>query len=135
MKVFSGAGSMAGFSMIEILIALSICGIGFLAITASVIAASGLNRTTAAADQAVFWGQDMTERLAGIPLDAPELEDGSVLTLLRENQKAEITVFGAADLDGNGRDDFKTIGLRVWVKKGDAFDLKMENYYRRAMRD
>jgi hypothetical protein len=76
----------------------------------------------------------MTERLAGIPLEAADLDDGSVLTFERENQKAEIIVYDAADRDGNGRDDYKTIGLRVWVKKGETYDLKMENYYRRALK-
>jgi prepilin-type N-terminal cleavage/methylation domain-containing protein len=125
----------SGFSMIEVLIALGIFSIGFMAITASVIASSGVNRTTAMADQAVFWGQEMTENLAGIPLDAPDLDDGSVQTILRGDQMAEITVFDAADRDSNGRDDFKTIGLKVWVKKGDAFSLRMENYCRRALRN
>lgn len=121
--------------MIEVLIALAIFSIGFMAITASVIAASGVNRTTAVADQAVFWGQDMTESLAGIPLDAPGLDSGGVQTILRGEQKAEITVFDAVDRDNNGRDDFKTIGLRVWVKRGDVYILRMENYYRRAVKD
>ncbi len=127
--------AQAGFSMIEVLIALSIFAIGFMAITSSVIAGSNAGRTTAMADQAVFWGQQITENLAGIPLDAPDLDGGGPLTIVRENQKAEITVFDAVDTDGNGKDDYKSIGLKVWVKKGDAYALRMENYYRRSVRD
>lgn len=135
MRVLRSLETESGFSMIEVLITLSIFSIGFMGITASVIAASGVNRTTAIADQAVFLGQDMTESLAGIALDAPGLDDENVRTFLRGDQKVEITVFDAADRDGNGRDDFKTIGLKVWVRQGDDFILRLENYYRRPFKD
>lgn len=132
MKDLQKTSAVSGFSLIEMLIVLSISSIGFMAITASVIAASRTNRITEISDQALMWGQDLTEIMAGIPLDAPDLEAGNVRTMIRGDKKAEITVFGASDGDNDGRTDFKTIGLKVWVKRGDAFSLRMENYYRRA---
>lgn len=125
----------AGFSLIEVLIALGLFAIGFMAITANVIAGAGSGRVTARVDQAVFWGQQITESLSGMPLDAPELETDGERTIALGNQKAEITVFDAVDRDGNGRADFKTIGLRVWIKKGDDYALGMEHYYRRSVRE
>ncbi len=136
MEVFRDLMADRGFSLIEMLIALAVFSIGFLAVTAGVIAASKTNRTTAAADQAVMWGQDLTEIMAGIPLDASCLdvvEPGEdALTIIQGDRKAEITVFDAGDMDNDGRADFKTIGLKVWVKKGGQFSLRLENYYRRA---
>ena len=110
----------SGFSLIEVLIALGILSVGFMSVTAGIIAASNVNRTTAITDQAIFRGQDITESLAAIPLDAPVLEGRSVHTLFRKNQKVEITVFDVVDQDNDDRDDFKTIRLKVWEKKGSA---------------
>lgn len=122
----------SGFSLIEVLMALSIFSIGFMAIAASVIAASRTNRVTAISDQALMWAQDLTEILSGIPIDASDLEAEKVRTIIRGDQKAEITVFGASDRNNDGRSDFKTIGLKVWTKQGNEFYLRIENYYRRA---
>lgn len=123
-----------GFSLIEVMMAISIFAIGFMAITSSVIAGSKSGRATVLADQALLWGQQITENLAAIPLDAPDLEGGDSRIIERECRKAEIFVFDAVDQDGNGRDDYKTVGLKVWVKQGNAFALRMENYYRRSAR-
>jgi len=127
--------AQAGFSLIEVLIALGIFAVGFMAITSNVIAGAGSGRVTARADQAILWGEQITESLAGIPLDAPNLDAAGMQTIVRGDQKAEITVFDAVDRDGNGRADYKTIGLKVWIKKGDEYVLGMSHYYRRSVRE
>jgi prepilin-type N-terminal cleavage/methylation domain-containing protein len=121
-----------GFSLIELLIALSLFSVGFMAVTAGIIAGLGTDRTTVLADQAVFWGQELTETLAGIPLTSFDPVGASSWTLVSGDEKAEVSFFGARDEDGDGRPDFLTIGLKVWIKQGDDYGLRLEHCYRRA---
>ncbi|SRR6056297_1755568 len=122
-----------GFSLIEVLVSLAVFSIGVAAITTAIIAASGTSRTTARADQSILRGQEVLEQLAAMPMDAPVLQTGGTPVIDADDRKIELEVFDPVDADGDGHDDYKTIYMRVLEKKGDDYQLRMENFFRKSL--
>lgn len=119
-----------GFSLIEVLIAISLFSIGFMALTATIWSASSTTRTTSYADMTMMEGQDMVEVLSVIPIDHDTLDQGS--HVMEKNGgllRVEWEVLDPVDFDNIGTDDFKTIAISVFNQEQDR--LMMKSYYRR----
>ena len=123
-----------GLSLIEVIIAISIFSIGFMALTATLWSATGNIRTAASCDQAVMAGQDVIEALSVKEMAAVVNSSLSQDRFGSGNRKVQWRVVAAADADGDGKDDFKTIVLEVY-HSGDnnpaSDDLRMRTFYRR----
>lgn len=129
-RLGSGSLNNKGFSLIEVLVAISIFSIGFMALTATIWSASRTTRTTSYADMTMMEGQDMVEVLSVIPIDHDTLTEGSHVVeknggLLR----VEWEILNPVNFDGVGGDDFKTIAISVFNQDQDR--LMMKSYYRR----
>lgn len=110
-----------GFSLIEVLIAISIFSIGFMALMATVWSATSSTRTTVFSDHSVMEGQNSLELLSAIPIDDNRLDSGKH-EISSSNGMLEVE-WEVTDVSN----DFKTIAVKVY-RDG---ELKMRNYYRR----
>lgn len=118
-------------SLIGSLIAMAVFSIGFMSLTSVIWSSTGNVRTTWSCDQAVMAGQDVMEILSVIDIrdvdTAPDpLEMGS--------QRVEWKVLNPVDVDEDGRDDFKTIMLRVYHSEDNDLSsdkLRMQACFRR----
>jgi len=105
-----------GFTLIEMMIAISIFAIGFLAIGSLQIAASKTNRTGSEITQAATIATDQMERLLLLPFDDPDLDTAAnplpnpPLTQGKYNVQWVVT---DTDLDGDLINDAKIINLTV----------------------
>jgi type IV pilus assembly protein PilV len=105
-----------GFTLIEMMIAISIFAIGFLAIGSLQIAASKTNRTGSEITQAATIATDQMERLLLLPFDDPDLDTAAnplpnpPLTQGKYNVQWVAT---DTDLDADGTNDAKIINLTV----------------------
>lgn len=100
-----------GVSLISSLMAMAVFSIGFMSLTSVLWSSAGNLRTTWSCDQAVMAGQDVMEILSVI--DIADVDTAPVpLGLGCSRVKWE--VLNPADVDNDGRDDFKTIMLRVY---------------------
>jgi prepilin-type N-terminal cleavage/methylation domain-containing protein len=119
-----------GFTIIEVLVAISLFSIAFMALTTAIWTAGQTTRKTDFADQSVMAGQESIEMLSAIPITNADL-DGSEYEI-EKNQatmKLEWQAVDAVDSDGDGVDDYLTIALRVFSQD----ELRMQTYYRRQI--
>jgi len=112
--------SDSGFTLIEMMTAISIFAIGFLAIASMQIAASKANRTGSEITQAATIATDQMERLLHLPFDDPELDPAAnplpdpPMTQGKYNVQWVVT---DTDLDADGTNDSKVINMTVsWDK-------------------
>jgi len=119
-----------GFTIIEVLIAVSIFSIAFLALTAVILDASKTARATNIADQSIMVGQESIEMLSSLPIDDDDL-DGTIYEIEIDQPPLtlEYEAYNPVDSDGDGTSDFITISVRVFSND----NLKMQTYYRRQI--
>ena len=124
-----------GFSMIEIMVAISMFSIGFMALTAVTTSSSNISRNTAFSDWSVMAGQEAVEMLSIMDMNHNALGNGNHQPA-NNNANAEYAqldvewdIIDSVDLDGDGTDDFKTISLEI------AFDgeQRVQSFYRRQI--
>jgi prepilin-type N-terminal cleavage/methylation domain-containing protein len=120
-----------GFTIIEVLVAISLFSIAFMALTTAILAAGRTTRATDFADQSVMAGQESVEMLSVIPIDNVDLDGGTVNEIERNQAtlKLEWEALDPVDSDGDGTDDYKTIALRAFSQG----KLTMQTYYRRQI--
>jgi prepilin-type N-terminal cleavage/methylation domain-containing protein len=120
-----------GFTIIEVLVAISLFSIAFMALTTAILAAGRTTRATDFADQSVMAGQESVEMLSAIPIDNVDLDGGTVNEIERNQAtlKLEWEALDPVDSDGDGTDDYKTIALRAFSQG----KLTMQTYYRRQI--
>jgi len=104
-----------GFTLIEVLIAISIFAVGSLAVAALQISAGKSNRTGTEITMAVNIASDQMETLMALDFDAPLLS-----TLPEDNPHPDTRgkynlqwVVTDTDIDADGTDDSKVINLTV----------------------
>ena len=124
-----------GFTMVEVMLAISLFSIGFLALTAVTVSSSNTSRSTVFSDRSVLAGQEMMEMLSIVDMNHVALNDGNHQPVMN-NSNAEYAHLGfqwdiidSVDPDSDGTDDFKTIALGV-VHNG---ELKLQSFYRRQI--
>lgn len=117
--------SDAGFTLVEILIAISIFAIGMLAIASMQISGLQGNATANALSGAAAWGADRVETLIALPYDHADLDPGVVKTATEGRYTIEWLV-----VEGVPLDNVKTIAVTVkWTDRNLAKQLVL-NYYK-----
>ena len=102
-----------GFTLIEMLIAISIFAIGFLAVASLQISAGKNNRTASETTAAVNIASDRMEQLMGVSFDNT-LVDSAANPHLDNQGKYNIQwVVTDTDLNVDGEDDAKIVNLTV----------------------
>jgi type IV pilus modification protein PilV len=102
-----------GFTLIEMLIAISIFAIGFLAVASLQISAGKNNRTASEVTAAVNLASDRMERIMGVPFD-DALVDPAANPHLDNQGKYDIQWnVTNTDLSADGVDDAKIVNLTV----------------------
>jgi prepilin-type N-terminal cleavage/methylation domain-containing protein len=102
-----------GFTLIEMLIAISIFAIGFLAVASLQISAGKNNRTASEVTAAVNLASDRMERLMGVSFD-DALVDPATNPHLDNQGKYDIQwIVTNTDLSADGVDDAKIVNLTV----------------------
>ena len=102
-----------GFTLPEVLIAISIFAIGFLAVAAMQIYASNHNRKASEATEATAIGSLHMEELMSLAFSAsPELDVGDSTPVTEGQYTIQYSVTDS-DLNADGFDDAKTIELTV----------------------
>ena len=117
--------SEAGFTLVEVLIAISIFAVGMLAVASMQI--SGLQGYAAANDLsgAAAWGADRVETLIALPYDHADLDPGVVKSATEGRYTIEWQVTEGVPLD-----NIKTIAVTVrWTDRNLAKQLVL-NYYK-----
>ena len=112
-----------GYTLIEIMIAISIFAIGFLAIAYMQITASKNNRTGSEITEAANIATDRIEMLMVLPFDDPLLDPAAnPHPPAPDNTQGKYSIqwiITDTDLDGNGTDDSKVIDMTVsWPGAG-----------------
>jgi type IV pilus assembly protein PilV len=109
--------SSRGFSLIEIMIAISIFAIGFLAMASLQIAAGKNNRTGSEVTEAATIATDKMEWIMVLPFDDPDL-DPALNPHLDNQGKYDIQWrVKDADLNDDGTNDSKIIEMTVsWAR-------------------
>ncbi|UCD81179.1 MAG: prepilin-type N-terminal cleavage/methylation domain-containing protein [Desulfobacterales bacterium] len=109
----SNKNHQSGFTIIEVMIAVSIFAIGFLAISSLQFSASKNNRTASEITQAVTIAADHMERLVVLSFNHADLDP--TLNPHTENQgKYHIQwIVADSDLNLDGVDDAKTVSMTV----------------------
>jgi type IV pilus assembly protein PilV len=104
-----------GFTLIEILVAISIFAVGALAVASLQISSGKSNRTGSEITMAANLASDQLERLMTLPFDDDDLKTDPIENPHVDNQdKYDIQwVVTDTDLDADGFDDAKIINLTV----------------------
>ena len=117
--------SDAGFTLIEILIAISIFAVGMLAVASMQISGLQGNATANVLSGAAAWGADRVETLIALPYDHADLDPGVVKTATEGRYTIEWQVTEGVPLD-----NVKTIAVTVrWTDRNLAKQLVL-NYYK-----
>jgi prepilin-type N-terminal cleavage/methylation domain-containing protein len=106
------ANDSRGFTLPEVLIAISIFAIGFLAAAAMQIYASNHNRKASEATEATAIGSLHMEELMSLAFDDPALDVGDSPPVSEGKYTTQWSV-ADSDLNADGFDDAKTIELTV----------------------
>ncbi|MCP4551836.1 MAG: prepilin-type N-terminal cleavage/methylation domain-containing protein [Bacteroidetes bacterium] len=118
----------SGFTIIEVLVAIAIFSIMFMALTTTIWSATASFRTATYADDSIVNGQDAVEMLSVIDTaNVTSPAGGTVLT--RGDQKILYRVLAT---NGN----FKTIAMEVYYSTDANLlpsELKMKTYFRRMI--
>jgi type IV pilus assembly protein PilV len=105
-----------GFTLIEMLIAMSIFAIGFLAVASLQISAGKSNRTASDITNAVNIASDQMERLMGIAFNDADLDPASNPHLNNQGKYSIQWDATSTDLNTDGVNDAKIVNLTVsWV--------------------
>ncbi len=102
-----------GFTLIEMLIAISIFAIGFLAVASLQISAGKNNRTATEITAAVNLASDRMERLIGIAFDDANLDPAANPHLDNQGKYNIQWVVTNTDLNADGVDNAKIVNLTV----------------------
>jgi len=102
-----------GFTIIEMLIAMSIFAIGFLAVASLQISAGKSNRTASDITNAVNIASDRMERLMGISYDNAFLDPAANPHLDNQGKYNIQWVVTNTDLNADGINDAKIVNLTV----------------------
>jgi prepilin-type N-terminal cleavage/methylation domain-containing protein len=115
----SHKNNKGGFTIIEVMIAVSIFAIGFLAISSLQFSSSKNNRTASEVTQAVTIATDRMERMMVLPFDHPDLNTDPTLNPHSETwgkYGVQWTVKDS-DLNKDTINDAKTVTMTVsWEK-------------------
>lgn len=119
---FPATQDAAGFSLIEVLIALTIFSIGILGIAAMQITSMGSNTDARRVTDASTLAVDRLERLMATDYDS--IASGNTT----QSAYTVNWVVAEVDSDGNGTNDSKNITVTVnWSDMGAARDVVIEN--------
>jgi prepilin-type N-terminal cleavage/methylation domain-containing protein len=112
---FNNITNDKGFTLIEMLIAISIFAIGFLAVASLQVSAGKSNRTASEITAAANIASDRMERLMGLPFGDALLDPDPAKNPHPDNQdKYNIQwVVTNTDLNADGVDDAKIVNLTV----------------------
>ena len=102
----------AGFTMIEMLIAITILAVGMLAVASMQVSALQTNGKAARYTEAATQAQDRLERLISLPYNDPGLASGTDTTQAVDYLQINWTVTDV-DLSGDGDNDAKQIIVRA----------------------
>jgi len=102
----------AGFTLIEMLIAITILAVGMLAVASMQVAALQTNGKAARYTEASNLAQDRLERLLSLPYNDPGLAGGTDTTEVVDHLTVNWTVTDV-DLSLDGNDDAKRIIVRA----------------------
>ncbi len=102
-----------GFTLIEMLIAISIFAIGFLAVASLQISAGKSNRTASEITTAVNFASDQMEQLMGIVFDDADLDPATNPHLDNQGKYNIRWVVTNTDINADGVDDAKIVNLTV----------------------
>jgi prepilin-type N-terminal cleavage/methylation domain-containing protein len=102
-----------GFTLIEMLIAISIFAIGFLAVASLQISAGKNNRTASEVTAAVNLASDRIERLMGVPFDDAFVDPAANPHLDNQGKYDIQWNVTNTDLSADGVDDAKIVNLTV----------------------
>jgi prepilin-type N-terminal cleavage/methylation domain-containing protein len=102
-----------GFTLPEVLIAISIFAIGFLAVASMQISANHSNRRASDITEATAIASDNMERLMALPFDDGELSPGNHADNQGRYNLQWGVAFSDAIIDGTISTDAKTINLAV----------------------
>lgn len=113
-----------GFTLIEILVAITIFAVGMLAVASMQISGIQGNATANALTGASTWAADRIERLMNLDYDSSDLAHGSTGTDSQGRYAIEWTVTEHAPLN-----NIKTIQVRVqWEDRGRNRELRYTYY-------
>lgn len=129
-KLMSFESNSTGFTLIEVLIALGIFAIGFLAVASLQISANLASRKASEVTQASAIAADLMEELMSLPFDDENNLDPTKNPYQLSDGKYEIEWnVTASDLNADGDIDAKAIELSVkWhelLSNGNQRDLKI----------
>ena len=107
------SNNQRGFTIIEVMIAVSIFAIGFLAISSLQFSASRNNRTASEITRAVMIATDRIEGLMAMPYDHDDLDPDGNPHLESEGKYDLQWTVSDTDLNADGDNDAKTINMTV----------------------
>jgi len=121
-----------GYSIIEVLIALSIFSIGILGIAALQISSTGSNSTARKITDATYYAEDKLEQLISLAWADPDLDPaGNTHTEAAADGYTTQWDITDADLDADGDDDSKIIDLTVSHDTFDDGTISLRYIYQR----
>ena len=113
----SNKNNQSGFTIIEVMIAVSIFAIGFLAISSLQFSASKNNRTASEVTQAVTIVTDRMERMMVLPFDHEDLDPDLNPHSTMQGKYGIQWIVIDSDLNGDEVNDSKTVTMTVsWEK-------------------
>jgi type IV pilus assembly protein PilV len=114
LKQFMSRNNSHGFTLIEVVIAISIFAIGCLAVAALQISANKSSRRALEVTEATAIASDQMERLMSLSFDDSELVTGTTHSDNQGNYNVQWGVtFSDVIITGTTTDDAKTINLNV----------------------
>ena len=105
--------SMKGFTLVEVLIAIAIFSIGFLAIAAMQITSVSGNSSARRVTEATLLAETQLERLLELPYDHNDLDPGLNPHQVTQNPYTVTWNVAETDLDADGTNDSKTVNINV----------------------
>ena len=113
----SNKNNKGGFTIIEVMIAVSIFAIGFLAISSLQFSSSKNNRTASEITQAVTIATDRMERMMVLPFSHVDLDPTLNPHSMNQGKYGIQWIVIDSDLNDDGVNDAKTVTMTVSWKK------------------